>query len=232
VAGVAPDPLDDLAVMLRPIPVSGPGVCRTCRGPILAGFATCFSCAGHVRVLEAVADAVVPVSLAVKGGGFAQALWRYKYPDAEGRDSRQILRRVLAGFLDRHEPCVAGAAGLAELEQVTVVPSARRTGIHPLAELVATLPRLRSRLCGFRGAGRAGPAGVLLLDDTWTTGWHAQRAAEWLKLAGVGRIVILVLGRHVAAGGELGDRARSDAGFRWDACAVHRAGPGGRGYCW
>jgi adenine/guanine phosphoribosyltransferase-like PRPP-binding protein len=39
---------------------------------------------------------------------------------------------------------------------------------------------------------------VLLVDDTWTTGAHAQSAASALRLAGAGPVAILAIGRHFA----------------------------------
>ncbi|GAA1922385.1 hypothetical protein GCM10009716_33650 [Streptomyces sodiiphilus] len=66
---------------------------------------------------------------------------------------------------------------------------------------------------------------VLLIDDTWTTGHHAQSAAAALKSAGAGSVAIVVLGRHLNR--TFGDtewlveqaRLRS---FSWDACAFRR----------
>ncbi|MFM9611544.1 hypothetical protein ACSCBZ_37315 [Streptomyces niveiscabiei] len=37
---------------------------------------------------------------------------------------------------------------------------------------------------------------VLLIDDTWTTGNHAQSASAALKAAGAGSVAVVVLGRH------------------------------------
>src|SRR5262249_19814387 len=39
-------------------------------------------------------------------------------------------------------------------------------------------------------------ADVLLIDDTWTSGVHAQSAALTLKSAGAGRVGLVVVGRH------------------------------------
>ena len=37
---------------------------------------------------------------------------------------------------------------------------------------------------------------VLLIDDQWTSGGHAQSAAATLKLAGSGPVAVVSLGRH------------------------------------
>jgi hypothetical protein len=39
---------------------------------------------------------------------------------------------------------------------------------------------------------------VLLLDDSWVSGASAQSASAALKLAGAGRVAIMVLGRHLS----------------------------------
>ena len=43
----------------------------------------------------------------------------------------------------------------------------------------------------------AGGADVLVVDDTWVSGGSAQSTAAALKLAGAGRVAVVVLGRHV-----------------------------------
>ncbi len=67
---------------------------------------------------------------------------------------------------------------------------------------------------------------ILLIDDTWTTGASAQGAAGALKIAGAGRVAVLVIGRHVNP--EWSDNANRlralPRGFDWDRCALHRTG--------
>jgi hypothetical protein len=53
--------------------------CEVCRGPVRPGFARCYQCHRHALVGPALlADAVVPISYAIKGTPFADHLWRYK----------------------------------------------------------------------------------------------------------------------------------------------------------
>ena len=50
-----------------------------CRGPVRPGFARCYQCGRHALLGHALlADAVVPISYAIRGTGFADDLWRYK----------------------------------------------------------------------------------------------------------------------------------------------------------
>ena len=66
---------------------------------------------------------------------------------------------------------------------------------------------------------------VLLIDDTWTTGGHVQSAAAALKAAGAGRVVAVVLGRHLNASyadtAILVEKARLRR-FSWETCCLHR----------
>ncbi|MGW4275902.1 hypothetical protein ACWEGQ_26925 [Streptomyces seoulensis] len=62
---------------------------------------------------------------------------------------------------------------------------------------------------------------VLLVDDTWTTGNHAQSAAAALRAAGAGGVAVVVLGRHL--NGEYGTtavhvRQARLRRFSWDVC--------------
>jgi len=45
-------------------------------------------------------------------------------------------------------------------------------------------------------AKATGSEPVLLIDDTWTSGGHAQSAAAALRLAGWGPVGIVAIGRH------------------------------------
>lgn len=56
---------------------------------------------------------------------------------------------------------------------------------------------------------------VLVIDDTWTSGGHAQRAASALRAAGASAVTILVLARWLdptfgPTGTFIADRLNSD----------------------
>ncbi|MGH3203292.1 MAG: hypothetical protein ACRDP5_14735 [Streptosporangiaceae bacterium] len=63
-----------------PRPAGSPAAdCAVCRGPVRPGFARCYQCDRHALLGSALlADAVVPISYAIKGTPFADHLWRYK----------------------------------------------------------------------------------------------------------------------------------------------------------
>jgi hypothetical protein len=93
------------------------------------------------------------------------------------------------------------------------VPSGRgRPGAHPLVGLVRScvdLPLVRLAIAPevihsrgvnagwVRVGDPVGGADVLVVDDTWVSGGSAQSVAAALKLAGAGRVAVVVLGRHV-----------------------------------
>ncbi|MGW2492183.1 hypothetical protein ACWCV9_33910 [Streptomyces sp. NPDC001606] len=64
---------------------------------------------------------------------------------------------------------------------------------------------------------------VLLIDDTWTTGNHAQSAAASLKAAGANSVAIVVLGRRLnidyANTADHIEQARLRR-FSWNSCPL------------
>lgn len=220
------------------------GVCQVCRGPAKAGYPTCWQCHEARRTLGAgVADAVAPVSLALKNEQYANELWRYKNTAGPQRQYfRMGLAAVLWRFLALHEGCVAAHCAVPGFGVVTTVPSTSGRDDHPLRTMVAdmvgaTRDRHRDLLTPAPNAtslGRtASPSrytssalwgeNVLLIDDTWTTGHHAQSATAALKASGAGSVAVVVLGRHLNT--TYGDTATHVEQarlrrFSWDACAL------------
>lgn len=221
-----------------PVPAPGTaGNCRACQGPAHPGYARCFQCELHAQSAPGLlADGVVPVAYAAKGGRLAHDLWLYKAGRPESEAAATRLLSLLLVFLRDHGRCVWRHAGMACPTHVCVVPSGRgRTGPHPLQVLVAPFltvpwaslhprpggdPWARALDPGRFRAGRPLPgAAVLLLDDTWASGGSAQSAAVALKRAGARAVAVVVIGRHMpAADGP----ACPAAPARWaDSCAVH-----------
>jgi hypothetical protein len=158
---------------------------------------------------------VAPIAYAVRGGRLAVDLWRYKSDRADAAESAARLRAMLAAYLADHAEPVWRAAGMAAVPAAAaVVPSGRgRPGGHPLPDLVRScvdVPLVRLSVAPEEAAhvrgvdprwlrvdGPVAGADVLVVDDTWVSGGSAQSAAVALKLAGAGRVAIIVLGRHV-----------------------------------
>ncbi|HLI41343.1 MAG TPA: hypothetical protein VKV35_06830 [Streptosporangiaceae bacterium] len=217
-----------------------PACCGRCRGPARPGYARCYQCERHELAGHGLlADAVVPVSYAVKGTAFAAALWRYKSCSAPSRPARMWLLALLLAFLHDHGGCVWRHAGMPPPTRLAVVPTGcGRPGPHPLLELAAPYLRLpvtplaiRPGSQGrdldmdrFRARAPAGGASVLLLDDTWVSGASVQAAAAALKLAGARHVGAVVLGRHInPAEPRAAALAAGLAPAAYDpaACAVH-----------
>jgi hypothetical protein len=194
--------------------------CRTCRGPVQAGFARCYQCdLAHARCGGLLADVVAPVAYAVKGGRLAGDLWRYKSGAAGATEAGERLTAMLARFLREHGDQVWRAAGMiAGPELAAMVPGGQgRPGPHPLAGIVASCvdvpivplsvaPGGVARARGLAGGvavgwvtvgGAVAGADVLLVDDTWVSGASGESAAAALKAAGARRVALVVIGRHV-----------------------------------
>src|SRR6516165_10613114 len=63
--------------LARPLPAPASADCEVCRGPVRPGFARCYQCGHHDRLGRGLlADAVVPISYAIRGTAFADDLWR------------------------------------------------------------------------------------------------------------------------------------------------------------
>src|SRR5690348_1269527 len=122
-----------------PEPPGRAGVCAVCRGPAGPGYARCYQCARHQALGPSLlADAVVPISYAVKGAAFAADLWRYKAggaPSAGTAAARTSLLALLLAFLRDHGGCVWRQAGMTAPGCLAVVPTGRgRPRPHPLLE--------------------------------------------------------------------------------------------------
>ena len=127
-----------------PEPAGRPGVCAVCRGPARTGYARCYQCAQHdVLGPGLLADAVVPISYAVKGTAFAASLWRYKSWRSPDPAARVCLLALLLTFLHDHGRCVWRHAGMPAPGRLAVVPqqarqAQRRTQLQRLCALTAS----------------------------------------------------------------------------------------------
>lgn len=236
---------------LVPVLGSRDGVCDTCKRSILYGWPRCYQCNGQRRALPYLADAVAPVSLAVKTGQWAHELSSYKNsPRIEVRRTLSVgIGAVLWRWLDGHERCVAEDAGAEEFEVVTSVPSTRGRPQHPLPEILTSIVQPTSARYtdllqpnpgyspGSREPGtdrysvgrQLHGESILLVDDQWTSGGHAQSAACALKLAGAGPVAVVALGRHFdrqmdrqdyRAAAEEYYRAARAQGWSWSTCCL------------
>jgi len=232
---------------MRNIAPAGQGMCRTCWTFIDPAFSTCYPCGHQPECL----DVVVPITYSEHQGQLHTALRNYKDGASPSirRQAAIRLAAILWRFLRMHEECVAAAAGVEEFDLVTIVPSSdlKRDKRSPFRELTGWIEPVKSRMLQtleptgevegrefdanrFRTVGDVSGQSVLLLDDTWTTGGHAQSASRALLEAGATNVALVVIGRHIRRDfepvngtgkkcGHLLDGLPED--FDWTACAVH-----------
>jgi predicted amidophosphoribosyltransferase len=232
---------------MRNIAPAGPDICRVCWGFIDPDFDTCYKCGHQPNGL----DVVVPITYSEHLGQIHLALRNYKDGNSDSIRRHDAIRlaAILWRFLRDHEACVAHAAGADGFDLVTIVPSSspERDKQSPFAKLTGWIEPIKSRLSRtleptgevegrdfdpnrFRSIADLSGKSVLLLDDTWATGGHAQSAAYALTAAGAQKVALVVIGRHIRrdfepvrdsgdACGDLLDALPED--FSWAACAVH-----------
>ncbi|MCL5948595.1 MAG: hypothetical protein M1420_05495 [Actinobacteria bacterium] len=238
---------------LLPVLPNGKGICRMCHAYTIANHHYCYQCNQARANLPACASAVSFVALAVKGEQLARDLWVYKnrWSPAARTRPQLGLAALLWRWLAHHEECLATAAGVNKFPVVTTVPSTTGREEHPLDAIVgtvigATAERFRPLLHpGARNdddrefsakrfdvdtpAQAVNTTPVLLIDDTFTSGAHAQSAAARLIDASYGPVAILCIGRHFNRNPK-GKEFRDDAeryyrdalrlGWDWSRCCL------------
>jgi hypothetical protein len=136
-------------------------------------------------------------------------------------EHRSIVRLLLAVGLSGHATCPDVLVGAPVTHWASVPSLPARAGEHSLHKIVANLaPGSEASL--FAAPGTRSPrmvspdhfrsdtplprgSHVLVLDDTWTGGGHAQSAALSLRRAGAARVSVLVVARWIKK--DFGDNA-------------------------
>lgn len=234
---------------MRNVQPAGIGICTVCKTFIPAGYPRCIPCNQSIGPLSSIA----PITYSEHGAQMHTALRQYKESsDAAVRSYATVrLTAILWRFLEAHEICVARDIDLDAFDVVCVVPSSTpaddnaRGQLRQILEWCAPVKDRYTRLLKPTGQVPAsrdydpnrfactenlhGQA-VLLIDDTWTSGGHAQSAAVALVAGGAHAVGCVVIGRHlrrewrVTPGEEKTSGQMLDAlprVFDWDTCAVH-----------
>jgi hypothetical protein len=195
--------------------------CAVCATPV-TGFRLCYQCQRR-RGRTGLADATGFLTYAAAGrqSGYVMQGYKARPPVPEHRTIVTLL--VLLG-LARHTGCAAhtGCAdgGRSPVTHWAAVPSLPpreaeppREGEHPLHSIVSRIAPGREAVLAaadevdyprdldpghFRAAAPL-PSGahVLLVDDTWARGGHAQSAVLSLRAAGAARVSVLVAARWI-----------------------------------
>jgi predicted amidophosphoribosyltransferase len=195
--------------LYNPVRVEG-RTCVVCARPV-SGHERCYKCQQH-RGHDGLADATAFLTYAVAGQQSGYVMRGYKAPQPLP-EHRTIVTLLLYAGLAGHARCAAVLAGSPVTHWATVPSLPAKSGEHPFHRLVGRLaPGAEVRLSAtewtdyaraaspdhFSAEGPL-PAGshVLLMDDTWASGGHAQSAALALRRAGAGRVSSLVAGRWI-----------------------------------
>lgn len=235
---------DRCAPWLTRVPAAGYGVCEICHVSVGDGWPRCFSCNAAASQVSRPIERVVPISLMPKAGQLYSDLKAYKgsYPSGAARTR---IACIVGRFLNEHLHCLL--EGRAGFDIITVVPSTRRTGRHPLGDVLCDLEYVRARYRdvlvatdtppnhrearddGYRTTEDVSGKAVLLLDDTLTTGARLQSAASTLALAGADVAAAVVVGRRFNH--KYDSRTEQfwadlqQQGFDWSSCCLDSPPP-------
>jgi len=184
--------------------------CAVCAEPA-PGCPVCYRCRlNRSQSPIRLADATAFLTYAVSGRQSGYVMRGYKATPPIG-EHRTIVTLLAVLGLTQHGSC-AGRLSAAPVTHWAAVPSLpARPGEHPLRPIVrATAPGTELPLSAAGGtlnprlvdpqhfrADAALPPGahVLIIDDTWVVGGHAQSAVLAARRAGAARVSVLVLAR-------------------------------------
>lgn len=206
-------------------PVRQPYVtCETCATPIpKAGFLLCWECNQQRRSGSPLADRVIALTYSVDGQQSNLDMHRYKSPMSDERrfasDAWQRLSLLVVGFGLWHAGCLVPFSRT-PVTGLAVVPSLRgRPGPHPLTGLTGYLPRAWERVelkaetrsdsaedrRSLRPANFSVPdpaavenRHIVVFEDTWVRGGHAQSASAALRAAGAAEVTVLAIARRLS----------------------------------
>jgi predicted amidophosphoribosyltransferase len=207
-----------IARELISVSVSGTEVCPRCRGIRYEESPYCKNCRDVLDQLSQPTPNMLPISLYAKPSTLREWLKRYKDSEEGPADpvAAPIVGLIMSEFLLRHWSTLTRHWG--DIDVLCVVPSTSEYGRdsrHPL-ELAVTgdgritanfasllrrgdtmISHNRASDAAYEATGDAAGRRVLLLDDVYTTGAHAQSAASALAMAGADVRGLVVLGRRI-----------------------------------
>jgi hypothetical protein len=233
-----------LATICTTVPRIADGICDRCHRPPNPPWTRCWSCEQVEGQVSTPCALIVPISLYEVGYQLHYQLKHYKDDNGSqmARDFLVKTAALLGYFLQKHDRCIAIAAG-GGWDLITSVPSSiDRTGEHPLVTAIKLVPSLRDQyeplLCrgsqalqhnvasddGYEPLRQLKGERILLVDDTFTSGARAQSAASVLSNAGATVAAIVPIGRVISP--EFNDQTaeywkrQSRLVFDFDVCCV------------
>jgi hypothetical protein len=185
--------------------------CAVCATPV-RDRDRCGKCESH-RHHDGLADGSAFLAYAVAGQQSGYVMRGYKAPEPLA-EHRTIVTLLAYVGLARHARCSALLAGAPVTHWATVPSLPAKPGQHPFHEMIGRVApgqEVRLTAAGWVDYPRAvrpdhfGISGtlpershVLLMDDTWTSGGHAQSASLALHRAGAGHVSLLVAARWIS----------------------------------
>ncbi len=189
--------------------IRDPGhTCDVCGSPVSSSYARCVHCTKHAESGHPLADRVGSLIYASKPDSQSYLLVRNYKTLAAGPSIKLQMAALLALGLKGHTQCLSALVG-AGVQGWAVVPSTRgRAVLHDLVQRIARAGAREIHI-DFTGSSRSDralhpefwkvdtsaevPDHVLLVDDSWVTGSHAQGVASALKTAGVSQVSIFTV---------------------------------------
>ncbi|MDA8321023.1 MAG: amidophosphoribosyltransferase [Actinomycetota bacterium] len=190
--------------------------CTVCTTPV-DGFRRCYNCNEHLRSGAELADATAFLTYAIAGRQSGYVMRHYK-ADKPVEEHVGVVTVLLLLALAKHASCPASLLGAPVTHWATVPSLPARPVEHPLRRLVRGVmaqaaPQLgeiaMAAASSVRDARALDPghftvpegiprnSHVLLIDDTWTKGGHAQSAASALRGAGAKTVSVMVVARWI-----------------------------------
>lgn len=177
-------------------------------------------CNGHLGRGK-LGDRLAFLTYAIAGQQSGYVMRGYKAP-RPAEEHRVVVALLVLVAMSVHSRCPAVLAG-SSVTHWAVVPSLpKKAGPHPLHRIVCDIAP--GREVGLIAAGKTAfprainadhfrahdtlpnDSHVLLMDDTWATGGHAQSASLALRSAGAAHVSLLVVARWLKP--EFGDNAK------------------------
>jgi hypothetical protein len=195
-------------------PVRQPRVtCSVCTTPV-SNYLRCHACQSHVGAHGSLlADAVAPLTYAVRNEQSGYMMRGYKA--AQAVEEHRVVVSVLTWLgMSLHTSCVGRKIGLPVTHWATVPSLPAKPGEHPFHRIVAlnAPAAYEASLSPAQGVSAPRDVGlghfavaemlpprshVLVVDDTWARGGHAQSAVLALRRAGATKVSVMVSARWI-----------------------------------
>lgn len=204
--------------------------CSVCATPC-PEYAYCLRCSAHRREPQRLADQVACLTYAVAGqqSGYVMRGYKGVRPVTEHRNVVALTAILGLGL---HSACAGRRVG-ADVSHWAAIPSLpAKPGPHPLRALVAqaapgseialtaaATTRDARAVDAAHFTAQPMPAGshLLLIDDTWASGGHAQSAAVAGRATGADHVSVLAVARWIEPSWQIAEY-ENNAGFLRARC--------------